>query len=192
MWTYTKDSMDFVTVSTGLILPYWMGLPIRYIQPLYQHYAGVSKFDDSVNSNDIVLSKLYSVCDNIRKTDTDLENKIVLAIGIRHKAEEYMIQEIRNYKGTLIWRKNKNIQLGTSTDFLTFIESNKNQTRELYNGFKQLGKFEEKKLLNEVNIMTPEQIHLNSFMYEPILDMDIVELLNLYHKIKKLCENQSI
>lgn len=23
--------MDFVTVSTGLILPYWMGLPIRYI-----------------------------------------------------------------------------------------------------------------------------------------------------------------
>lgn len=162
------------------------------ILPLYQHYAGVSKFDDSVNSNDIVLSKLYSVCDNIRVTDTDLENKIVLAIGIRHKAEEYMIQEIRNYKGTLTWRKNKNIQLGTSTDFLTFIESNKNQTRELYNGFKQLGKFEENKLLNEVNIMTPEQIHLNSFMYEPILDMDIVELLNLYKKIKKLYENQSI
>lgn len=24
--------MDFVTVSTGLIIPYWMGLPIRYIQ----------------------------------------------------------------------------------------------------------------------------------------------------------------
>lgn len=23
--------MDFVTVSTGFILPYWMGLPIRYI-----------------------------------------------------------------------------------------------------------------------------------------------------------------
>lgn len=31
MWTYTTDSTDFVTVSTGLILPYWMGLPIRYI-----------------------------------------------------------------------------------------------------------------------------------------------------------------
>lgn len=24
--------MDFVTASTGLISPYWMGLPIRYIQ----------------------------------------------------------------------------------------------------------------------------------------------------------------
>ena len=32
MWTYTTDSMDFVTASTGLISPYWMGLPIRYIQ----------------------------------------------------------------------------------------------------------------------------------------------------------------
>ena len=29
--------MDFVTVSTGLILPYWMGLPIRYI-----HFCGRS------------------------------------------------------------------------------------------------------------------------------------------------------
>ena len=31
--------------------------------------------------------------------------------------------------------------------------------------------------------MNPENIHLNSFMYEPILDMDIVELLNLYKLI---------
>ena len=39
---------------------------------------------------------------------------------------------------------------------------------------------------NEVNIMTPEHIHVNSFMYEPILDMDIVELHRLYHTIKNL------
>ena len=42
------------------------------------------------------------------------------------------------------------------------------------------------KILEEVNIMTPENIHLNSFMYEPILDMDINELLNLYQKVKAL------
>ena len=35
--------MDFVTVSTGLILPYWMGLPIRYIQ------IGDAKIDDVLN-----------------------------------------------------------------------------------------------------------------------------------------------
>ena len=27
--------MDFVTASTGLISPYWMGLPIRYIHKEY-------------------------------------------------------------------------------------------------------------------------------------------------------------
>ena len=27
--------MDFVTASTGLISPYWMGLPIRYIQKTF-------------------------------------------------------------------------------------------------------------------------------------------------------------
>lgn len=32
--------MDFVTVSTGLILPYWMGLPIRYIQGYQTYYSG--------------------------------------------------------------------------------------------------------------------------------------------------------
>ena len=43
MWTYTTDSMDFVTVSTGLILPYWMGLPIRYIH-FFKKYVWMSAF----------------------------------------------------------------------------------------------------------------------------------------------------
>ena len=41
MWTYTTDSMDFVTVSTGLISPYWMGLPIRYIQLENSSFADI-------------------------------------------------------------------------------------------------------------------------------------------------------
>ena len=60
-----------------------------------------------------------------------------------------------------------------------------NQTRALFNGYRQFGDKESIKVLDKVNIMTPENIHLNSFMYEPILDMDIVELLNLYKLILK-------
>lgn len=37
--------MDFVTVSTGLILPYWMGLPIRYIQVLGESYSAGRLYD---------------------------------------------------------------------------------------------------------------------------------------------------
>ena len=61
-----------------------------------------------------------------------------------------------------------------------------NQTRELLNGYKQFDSSESLSVLNEVSIMTPENIHLNSFMYEPLLDMDVVELLDLYSRIKML------
>ena len=36
--------------------------------------------------------------------------------------------------------------------------------------------------------MTPEVIHLNSFMYEPILDMSGRHLSKLYNEVKKLDE----
>ena len=40
-------------------------------------------------------------------------------------------------------------------------------------------------ILESVNIMTPENIHLNSFMYEPILDMGIGDLRDLYKTVKE-------
>ena len=156
------------------------------IEPLYKHYAGVSQFDSSIGLNVAVLSRLYPVCDNIPISDTKLENKIVLSIGIRHKAEEYMIQQILNYTGQLSWKENRQNYSGTNTEFMNFVKNNGNQTRELFNGFKQFGNNEKIKVLNEVNIMTPEHIHVNSFMYEPILDMDIIELHRLYQTIKRL------
>lgn len=39
-------------------------------------------------------------------------------------------------------------------------------------------------LLEQVNLMIPENIHLNSFMYEPILDMSAIELRGLYNDVK--------
>ncbi len=41
-------------------------------------------------------------------------------------------------------------------------------------------------LLEQVNLMTPENIHINSFMYEPILDMSNHHLKNLYCDVKLL------
>ena len=38
-------------------------------------------------------------------------------------------------------------------------------------------------LLDKVVMMTPENIHLNSFMYEPLLDMSDLHLRELYNKI---------
>src|SRR5690606_1088224 len=41
-------------------------------------------------------------------------------------------------------------------------------------------------LLEQVNLMTPENIHINSFMYEPILDMSNQHLKSLLTDVKAL------
>jgi hypothetical protein len=42
------------------------------------------------------------------------------------------------------------------------------------------------RVLDRVALMTPENIHLNSFMYEPIVDMSDVHLKKLYIDVKTL------
>jgi energy-coupling factor transporter ATP-binding protein EcfA2 len=156
------------------------------ILPLYQAYDGVTSFQPEVQLADSVLDSLYTVCDALTIADTPLENKIVLAMAIRHKAEEYMLNQINQFQGQISWRDNRRNYSGTSADFLTAVAGMSNQTRELLNGYKQFGAADSLEILNEVSIMTPENIHLNSFMYEPLLDMDVVELLDLYTRIRSL------
>ena len=97
-----------------------------------------------------------------------------------------MFSEIGKHTGQLTWSIKRNMKIGTVGEFITHINNSGNQTRELYNGIKQFAKKDIVKILDEVNIMTPENIHLNSFMYEPLLDMDIIELHRLYQNIKNL------
>ena len=44
----------------------------------------------------------------------------------------------------------------------------------------------EKKLFDQVVLMTPENIHLNAFMYEPIIDTSVYHLIDLYEELQKL------
>ncbi len=154
------------------------------IEPLYKEYIGIKSFGTAVKPNNYVIDEIYTECEGITKKDTKLENKIILAIGIRHKAEEYMFREITAYTGNITWKKGK--KTGLSSEFLAYVANSNNQTRELLEGYRQFGTKQALVTLDEVGIMTPENIHLNSFMYEPLLDMDITELLSLYNKIKAL------
>ena len=68
------------------------------------------------------MDKIYDVADAISDQDVDLENKIILAIAIRHKAEAFMLEEIDNYSGTITWKVRHNIVSGTNNDFKLFLE----------------------------------------------------------------------
>jgi len=98
----------------------------------------------------------------------ELECKVILAMAIRLQAEHFMITKIAD------------------PDFVNGITSN--QTRVLYDKYVGLYSSEQEiiSLLDQVNLMTPENIHLNSFMYEPILDMSAHSLYELYSDMKLL------
>lgn len=132
--------------------------------PFDNALSGIS-FDFPDNSKTIVqiIDELISAIKASPNTDSIvLEDKIVLAIGIRLKAEEYMWSQV---------------------SIKTPISGS--QTGKLFGRYKEeftagSGHEHAIKVLERVNIMTPENIHLNSFMYEPILDMGKYELSKLH------------
>jgi hypothetical protein len=65
-----------------------------------------------------------------------------------------------------------------------------NQTQELLKKFREShkGEIAAIKTLRSVVLMTPENIHLNAFMYEPILDMSDEHLRQLYREVCALKE----
>ena len=118
-----------------------------------------------------VIDLIFEITEEILiepDSTAELESKIILSIAIRLKAEEFMINKIQDQA------------------FVNAIETN--QTIKLLKRFRQ--KFPDDKpnidLMEQVNLMTPENIHLNSFMYEPILDMSPEHLKELYKKIKQI------
>lgn len=95
-----------------------------------------------------------------------LENKITLSIAIRLKAEEFMISKIPN-AGALVITANQ-----TSELLKRFKETNTDKPTTI--------------ILERVNLMTPENIHVNAFMYEPLIDVSVFHLVDLYKNVKQL------
>lgn len=123
------------------------------------------------NPEHSVLSIIYAEAESLLRDEHDhieLEFKVILSIAIRLCAEEFMIRKIND------------------NDFVQSIESN--QTAKLFSKYSASHQHEAEALmtLSQVNLMTPENIHLNSFMYEPILDMSPLHLYSLYKSVRSL------
>lgn len=116
---------------------------------------------------DIIFDEAEKITAFFTDHSIDLEDKLIVSIACRLKAELYMIDQI-------------------SIDELNNI--NKDQTQKLYQLCKEKGIDPiTLKLLNRVNLITPEHIHVNSFMFEPLVDMSMNHLVDLYKDISALC-----
>jgi hypothetical protein len=98
----------------------------------------------------------------------NFENKIVLSIAARLAAERYMVTKINDGPWLETIEKNQGFALlkRFQTDFPAEMEA--------------------LRILRSVALMTPENIHLNAFMYEPILDMSDDHLRTLYRDVLSL------
>lgn len=94
---------------------------------------------------------LKKIVSELVKCDSlSLEDKIVISLCIRLTTEKYLRN--KGYKGNL-------------REMLVCAEKD------------SLGEIEQ---LKRVNLITPEHIHINSFMYEPLIDIDKNQITNLF------------
>ncbi|RKV25080.1 hypothetical protein DD741_07460 [Helicobacter pylori] len=112
----------------------------------------------------LYFQAIYDIAEEIYndkdRNHIELQNKIILSMAIRLKAEEWMLNKLNKL----------------NQEF----KSEKNQTRELYDATKKELSDDEKRIIQKVLMITPENIHINSFMFEPILDTPLDHLCTLF------------
>ena len=144
---------------------------ISDLEPIISNILSIPAFTFSDKSKKVltIIDDLITDINNEPSSDSILlEDKIILAIGSRLKAERYMWSKVANQDD--ISGNQTGLLFQRYKDEFSSDQSHKDKIR----------------ILENVNIMTPENIHLNSFMYEPILDMGIDELKHLYDEVSKL------
>ena len=126
-----------------------------------------------INIKDYIYNTAETLYTQSTLDEIHIENKIVFATAIRLKAEDYMISKL---KQAMI--------IKDFNDFYNCITSN--QTSALTKKFEELCSPDNdiQLLIKDVNLITPENIHLNSFMFEPLIDMSVWRLKKLYQDVK--------
>lgn len=124
--------------------------------------------------NEMVYDVLMQESEKITDIEKlEIENKLILSMAIRVIGESYMQNKIVS-------------DLSNGHDILKDIFSKKNQTAWLIKAYKKYISDGAMNTLEIVAMITPENIHLNSFMFEPILDMSLKHLYKIYNDVKAL------
>ena len=113
------------------------------------------------------IIRIANVCADDDTNEVLLDNKLVLAIAIRLLTEEF-------------------IQCTIVENGKECVDADSNQTRTWYEQAKPFLTIEQKNVIENVNLITPESIHLNSFMFEPLIDISNWRLRELFRNVVEL------
>ena len=123
-----------------------------------------------IDENDIYMEKLFEIADNLSGFDDfDIVKKTILSLSCRLLIERKII----------------------ANNFNLLTNINTNQTAQLLDLYGEKLFPNVKKYLEAVQLSTPEFIHANAFMYEPLIDINGKYLFELYNQIKKIPDRKS-
>ncbi|MCQ2925609.1 hypothetical protein JT191_01575 [Helicobacter pylori] len=144
-------------------------IQIQDISKIFDSVFGTERKKKKIEKDNskLYFQAIYDIAEEIYndkdRNRIELQNKIILSMAIRLKAEEWMLNKLNQE-----------------------FKSEKNQTRELYDATKKELSDDEKRVIQKVLMITPENIHINSFMFEPILDTPLDHLYTCLEKVKNL------
>ncbi|KAA6502186.1 hypothetical protein [Helicobacter pylori] len=149
-------------------------IQIQDISKIFDSVFGTGRKKKKIEEDNskLYFQAIYDIAEEIyndkNRNHIELQNKIILSMAIRLKAEEWMLNKLNLNK------LNQEFKL------------EKNQTRELYDAIKKELSDDEKRVIQKVLMITPENIHINSFMFEPILDTPLDHLYTCFEEVKNL------
>ncbi len=144
-------------------------IQIQDISKIFDSVFGTERKKKKIEKDNSKLyhQAIYDIAEEIYNDKNcnhiELQNKIIFSIAIRLKAEEWMLNKLNQE-----------------------FKPKKNQTRELYDATKKELSDDEKRIIQKVLMITPENIHINSFMFEPILDTSLDHLYTCFEEVKNL------
>ncbi|MEJ8627492.1 hypothetical protein MMN27_00390 [Helicobacter pylori] len=144
-------------------------IQIQDISKIFDSVFGTERKKKKIEEDNskLYFETIYNIAEKIYNDKNhdhiELQNKIIFSIVIRLKVEEWMLNKLNQE-----------------------FESTNNQTRELYDAIKKELSDDEKRIIQKVLMITPENIHINSFMFEPILDISLDHLYTCFEEVKNL------
>ncbi|GAA7667612.1 hypothetical protein HpMMM64_05170 [Helicobacter pylori] len=144
-------------------------IQIQDISKIFDSVFGTERKKKKIEEDNskLYFETIYNIAEKIYNDKNhdhiELQNKIIFSIVIRLKSEEWMLNKLNQE-----------------------FESTNNQTRELYDAIKKELSDDEKRIIQKVLMITPENIHINSFMFEPILDTSLDHLYTCFEEVKNL------
>ena len=118
----------------------------------------------------VLFTKANQICTRTDHNGLNLEDKVLLSMAIRMQAEIFVTNKLRTLKNDAnYWCQSTN-QFGSLMNEYSLLAP---PTSDMHT-------------LEKVSITVSSNIHLNSFMYEPILDLTIEHLVRLYQEVQGL------